>query len=286
MKNYISQYTSYLKIEKCLSPTTIKIYRNDIVEFQKYLGNKKTIESTTRNRLRGFLCFLEAKHNQPITRRRKLTTLRNFFRYLKDEKKLKENPAELIALPKVVIKEPSYFTEKEIKKIIKIIKGDKTMYQKRNLLMFKILSETGIRIGELTGLNVNDLDIENEMMTVRRKGGYIQVIPITRSLASYLKGFTKDKTFIAPLFISSFKKRITSRRVNMLIHSYIDKAGIKKPKASAHSLRHSFCSRLLDKGVNLKTIQILAGHKSITTTERYLHIAKGRLRQGIEMAQI
>jgi len=286
MQKYISQYTSYLEIEKCLSSTTIKIYRNDIVEFQRYLGDKKPIEGTTRDRIRGFLVFLTRKHNQPITRRRKLTTLRSFFEYLTNEKKIRENPTKTIALPRVAIKEPSYFTEREIKKIITQIRKDKTRFKERNLTIFKVLAETGLRIGEMVGLDIKDLDFKNKTMRVKRKGNYIQRIPIPNSLAKDLREFTKNKGFNNPVFISSFKSRITQRRVSMLLQVYIKKAGESQEGKTIHSIRHGFCSRLLDKGVNLKTIQILAGHRSIATTERYLHIAKERLRQGIEMAQI
>jgi site-specific recombinase XerD len=169
---------------------------------------------------------------------------------------------------------------------MKTVREDKSKHQKRNELMIRILIETGIRISELVNLDIADTDTESRMITVIRKGGQKQSVPINTELANGIKKLAKGSDMNEPLLMSSFKKRITQRRVGMLVQEYLKLAGITKPNISVHSLRHSFCSRLLEKGVNLKTIQILAGHKNISTTERYLHIAKSRLRKEVRLAQI
>lgn len=285
MKKYIKQYLEYLRIEKGLSEQTIEVYTRDLVEFCHFVKNP-LVKRLARSHIRGFLCFLVEKNNQPITRRRKLTSLKNFFGFLENEGSIKNNPVKNIAMPKVKEKEPSYLIESELKKLTRTVSEDKSKHQKRNELMVKILIETGIRISELTNLSVGDIDMEAKTITVKRKGGQKQSIPINTELAKNIRQLSKGKEMSEPLLMSSFKKRITQRRVGMLVQGYLKLAGIIKPNISVHSLRHSFCSRLLEKGVNLKTIQILAGHKNISTTERYLHIAKSRLRKEVRLAQI
>ncbi|KKP83934.1 MAG: Tyrosine recombinase XerD subunit [Candidatus Moranbacteria bacterium GW2011_GWF2_35_54] len=274
MQKYIKQYLDYLRIEKVLSERTIEIYTRDLSEFVKFI-KKSSFNKLARAHIREFLCFLAEKNNQPITRRRKLTSLKNFFQFLESENLIKNNPVKNIAMPKVKEKEPSYLTEAELKKLIGIIKKDKSKHQKRNELIVTIFIETGIRISELVNLDVCDIDAKSKTIIVKRKGGQKQSIPINAKLARKIKQAYKNKEMDEPLFFSSFKKRITLKL-----------AGITKPNISVHSIRHSFCSRLLEKGVNLKTIQILAGHKNISTTERYLHIDKSRLRKEVRLAEI
>lgn len=285
MQKYIKQYLDYLRIEKVLSERTIEIYTRDLSEFVKFI-KKSSFNKLARTHIREFLCFLAEKNNQPITRRRKLTSLKNFFQFLESENLIKNNPVKNIAMPKVKEKEPSYLTEVELRKLMGIIKKDKSKHQKRNELIVTIFIETGIRISELVNLDVGDIDVKSKTIIVKRKGGQKQSIPINAKLARKIKQVYKNKETGEPLFFSSFKKRITQRRVGMLIQKYLKLAGITKPNISVHSIRHSFCSRLLEKGVNLKTIQILAGHKNISTTERYLHIDKSKLRKEVRLAEI
>lgn len=285
MQKYIKQYLDYLRIEKVLSERTIEIYTRDLSEFVKFI-KKSSFNKLARAHIREFLCFLAKKNNQPITRRRKLTSLKNFFQFLESENLIKNNPVKNIAMPKVKEKEPSYLTEAELRKLVGIIKKDKSKHQKRNELIVTIFIETGIRISELVNLDAGDIDAKSKTIIVKRKGGQRQSIPINAKLARKIKQASMKKEMDEPLFFSSFKKRITQRRVGMLIQKYLKLAGITKPNISVHSIRHSFCSRLLEKGVNLKTIQILAGHKNISTTERYLHIDKLRLRKEVRLAEI
>jgi site-specific recombinase XerD len=285
MQSYIKKYLEYLRIEKGLSEKSIEVYTRDILEFVRFI-NRTSVNKFTKNHIRGFLCFLVKKNNQPITRRRKLTSLKNFFGFLENEDLIKNSPVKNIAMPKVKEKEPSYLTEQELRRLIKTVKADKSKHQKRNELIIRILIETGIRISELVNLNIGDIDTEAKTIIVKRKGGQKQSIPINTELAREIKKIAGKREISEPVFLSSFKKRITQRRVGMLVQRYLKLAGIIKPHISVHSLRHSFCSRLLEKGVNLKTIQILAGHKNISTTERYLHIAKSRLRKEVRLAEI
>lgn len=280
----LNDYLEYLKVEKNLSENTVSVYERDILEFNRYLGKSNSIRTIARKHIRGFLVFLIEKSNQPITRRRKLTSLRNFFEFIKNEEFIENNPTKNIAMPKVTLKEPSHLSEKEIKSILNVIKKEKGKFRNRNFLMIKTVAETGIRINELTSLNVADIDTENLTIRVKRKGGEKQELPINKELGKLIKMFIKNKKEKA-MFISNQKRRMTNRRVNLMLQGYVKNTKIKE-KVSCHSLRHSFCTRLLEKKVNLRVIQVLAGHKSISTTERYLHVAKNHLRDSVKLACI
>jgi|GEM_PF-1537413 len=282
---HIRQYINFLS-ERNLSANTIKVYSDNLIEFWKFLGRSKfSIRAVKREQVRSFLFSLSEKNNQPITRRLKQTTLRGFFEYLENENLIKENPTRNIPILKVQTKEPTYITDWEIRKILKEIKKEKNKYAKRNEIMVLLLAETGIRLSELTNLNVGDINTKEKTIRVIRKGNIEQTLPINSNLDGMLRDFIKNKKADEALLISSYKKRITNRRVGLLFQDYIKKAEIEK-KVSVHSMRHGFCVRLLEKGVDIKTIQVLCNHKNIETTGRYLHIAKNRLRKEVGKIRI
>lgn len=275
---HIKEFTTYLQVEKEISPNSYSAYMRDLSEFETYA--KVAENKVTRNHVRGFLFSLDEKLNQPITRRRKLTSLRMYFQYLENEKLIKENPTKGVANPKVEMKEPNYLTEKEIKMLMAVIdKG-------RDEVIMKTLVETGIRLSELAQLDIRDIDTKNKTIRAKRKGNKYQTLPINQNLTALLKAFIKDRQSTEPLIMSSFKKRMSKRRLQIMVKSYFKKAKILKDNISVHSLRHSFCVRLLEKDVDLRTIQILAGHSSITSTERYCHVSGERLRKGVVFAEV
>lgn len=280
MGEYISQFISYLE-ERNLSPNTIKVYNDNLIEFWKFLGKSNSIGATKRSQIRGFLFALSEKNNQPITRRAKLTTIRSFFRYWEDEGAIKNNPTNNLPLPRVVIKEPMFLQESEIRKLLQAVKKDK-----RAEVAIRILVETGFRLSELTGVSVGDIDTRGKTIKIRRKGNVEQIVPINSGLSKLIKSFVKGKDVSAPLIANRMGGRMTQRRVAIMVQNNLKKAKVNRAGISVHSFRHSFCVRMLQKKVNLKTIQLLCGHKSILTTEMYLHISNPELREGVRMAEV
>lgn len=280
MGKYISQFISYLQ-ERNLSPNTIKVYNDNLIEFWKFTGKRSSIRNVKRDEIKTFLFSLSEKSNQPITRRAKLTTIRSFFRYLEYENVIKNNPTKNLPLPRVVIKEPSFLQEAEIRKLLQAVKNDK-----RAEVAIRILVETGFRLSELTGISVGDIDMDAKTIKIRRKGNMEQIVPINYGLAKLLKSFVKNKNADMPIIANRVGERMTQRRVAIMVQDYLKKAKVDRAGISVHSFRHSFCVRMLENKVNLKTIQLLCGHRSISTTERYLHIANPELRQGMKMAEI
>ncbi|MFA5777678.1 MAG: tyrosine-type recombinase/integrase [Parcubacteria group bacterium] len=277
---YINEFATYLKVDKELSPHSSTAYIRDLNEFQEF--SKVTTEGKiTRTHIREFLSFISDK-NQPITRRRKLTSIRMFFKFLEDEKLIKENPTKGLPSPKVEIKEPSWLTENETKKLVQAVEKSGSL---RDEVIIRILVETGMRLNELANLNIGDLDTKNKTIKIHRKGNKEQTIPINIKLNLLINKFIKNIDSDKPLITSSFGRRMTNRRIGLLVKSYLKRAGIQK-NVSCHSLRHSFCTRMLEKGADIKTIQILAGHVTIATTEKYLHIANPKLRKEVVLAEV
>ncbi|MFZ2226486.1 MAG: tyrosine-type recombinase/integrase [Candidatus Moraniibacteriota bacterium] len=280
---YISQFVEYLK-ERNLSPNTIKVCNNNLVEFWNFLGRRKrSIRKVERKEIKAFLFTLSEKNNQPITRRAKLITLRSFYKYLEDESLIKNNPTKNLPLPKVASKEPAFLQECEIRKILQTFKKGK---DPRAEVAIRILVETGFRLAELTNLSVGDIDTKQKTVRVTRKGNIEQIVPINSGLARLIKSFVKGKNTQAPIIANRVGERMTQRRVAIMVQDYLKKAKVHRAGISAHSFRHSFCVRMLQKKVNLKAIQLLCGHRSISTTERYLHINSLELRKGVAMAEI
>jgi site-specific recombinase XerD len=284
---YLQDYISFLRVDKGLSQSTISVYENNLREFRDFLGRSEfSIRAKIkRKEIKAFL-FSLAEKNKPITRRLKQTTLRNYFGYLEGEDLIGNNPTKNLPMPRVETLEPKYLTEREIKKLLQAVKRDKSRFGKRNEIIIRILCETGIRLSELTGLEVGHIDTREKTMRVRRKGNSEQTLPLNNGLNNRLKRFTRGREADEPLLISSYGKRITNRRVAMMFQKYLEQARLEREGISIHSLRHSFCVRLLEKGVNLKVIQILAGHKNLSMTERYLHIAKSQLRKEVRKIEL
>lgn len=282
--DHIKAYLDYLKHERCLSGHTVRVYGNNLEEFRKYLGKSKfSIRTIKRKDVRAFLFSLE---NQPITKRLKQTTLRNFFRFLEDENIISDNPMKNLPLPKVISKEPCYLSESEIKKLLKTVEKEQGRFQKRDEVAIKILAETGFRLSEVANISLNDINIEKSTIKVRRKGNVEQIVPINKKLNKLLKIFSREKVLDEPLIKSHVGKRMTPRRFSIMVQKYLEKAGIARKGISVHSLRHSYCVRILEKGANIRAAQILLGHKSIATTERYMHLTKNQLAKEVRLAQV
>jgi len=200
---------------------------------------------------------------------------------LEDEDVIKNNPTKNLPLPKVEIKEPVFPSEVEIRKLLQAVKKDK-----RAEVAVRTLTETGFRLSELTNISIGDIDTRGKTIKIRRKGNVEQIVPINSGLNKLIKSFVKNKDVSAPLIANRMGGRMTQRRIAIMVQDCLKKAKVNRAGISVHSFRHSFCVRMLQNKVNLKIIQLLCGHKSISTTERYLHISNPELREGVRMAEV
>ena len=284
MEREIEGFLAYTATERGLSPRTTEAYRHDLAKFGQYMaqdgGCGGALADIDQYTVKAYLQFLAStghkKANAAVSRGRKLATLKSFFKYLFSENKIKTNPTALVKMPKTKQKEPSYLTEQEYKRLLRIVQKNATRYFKlRDTAIITMFLGMGLRLSELVGLNVGSVSFEDGTIKVSRKGNQERILPVNDdvmiSVQRYLKT-RKETSFSSPLFLSKRNQRIASGSVWHLVKKYLQQAQIEKDKLSPHTLRHTFATTLLKQGENILTIKELLSHRNLRTTERYLHI--------------
>jgi len=286
MAEKIKEYLDYLSIEKGYSQGTVNAYAYDVNKFLSFLPKESQSDITKQHAINYFNFLANKgyrKRNDKTTRARRLSSINSYFRFLLKEDYIKTNPIEGIKAPKLDKKEPSYLSEAEYLGLLKAIGTHATSYYSlRDFAIIKLFLTTGLRLAELTGMDISDVNLKDNAIQIIRKGRKEQTLPINQETAKAIKmylGSRKDKS--EALFISRKKSRISKGAVTYLVKKYMKKAGICNKKLSPHTLRHSFCTALLNKGVNIAVIQELAGHSSMDTTRRYIHLNNSDLREAI-----
>ncbi len=297
MKQAISEFESYLLIQKGYSKLTVDAYRNDLMRFNNYLHVNRLgsqVELVDTQQIYDFLSYLALpndnnKPNSAITRARKLASIRTFFNYLVKFQKVKVNPCSVIEVPTVAQKEPEYLSESEYLKLLKIIEEQATpFYKERDLAMITLFLCTGIRVSELTGLTLSNLNFEQSHIKVRRKGNKEQTIPLNLVAKTSIKKYLEVRPNCSydNLFISRKRLPVKPNTVFYIVQKYLLMAGIKKSKHGPHVLRHTCFTSLLSKNVNPVIIQQLAGHNSFDTTRRYLHLNNKQVREAVNLLNL
>lgn len=282
MERYIEKFMRYLEIEKNYSKYTILNYRLDLEDFNKFLGDTE-LEKIDYLTLRKYLAILKEKNLGTRTIGRHLSSLRSFFRFLTREGILKSNPIVSVSSPKQEKHLPLFLTEDEVTRLIEaVLPKDERGLRDRAIL--ETFYSTGVRISELVGLNLQDLDFIGGIVKVRGKGKKERIVPIgevaIQALRAYLE---KRKKKLDVLFLNKSGERITDRGVRNVVTKYIHIASIKQ-NVSAHTLRHSFATHLLNRGADLRSVQELLGHVNLSTTQIYTHLTTERLKSVYDKA--
>jgi site-specific recombinase XerD len=288
MQKLITQFLHYLEVERSFSPRTISAYRHDLnmfVEFLESVG-KANITTISKDDVRQFLSE-RAKTNGAVTRARKLSAVKSFFKHLGREGIIEANPVSDIEAPKLPQKEPAYLTETEYRNLITTVRREATpFYIARDTAIIILLLGTGIRLSELVGLTLDRISLEKSgrSIKVRGKGDKERIVPLTDEVVVALEQYLKGRPDVSSnhLFISRLGDELHARSVYGLVKKYLKATGIKKNKVAVHSLRHTFGTSLLNNGVNIVVIQELLGHKKLETTRRYLHINNIDLRNAVD----
>ena len=291
MEYYIKEFTSYLVAEKNASPHTIESYLNDISQFKEFL--KKSghagksfdfqIESIDRLAVRSYLAFLYDKKFSASTMRRKLSTLSSFFRFLCREGHLKNNVVKTVLAPKTENKLPTFLSIDEMFRLIDLPKGDGFLAL-RDRAMLELFYSTGVRVSELVSIKTEDLNRATQIVKVLGKGGKERLLPFghkcSEALAKYIKAriekLSSAKINTEFLFLNCRGKNISTRGVRKIIEKYVTTGNFPE-KVSPHSIRHSFATHLLEGGADLRSIQELLGHASLSTTQKYTHLTIDKL---------
>jgi integrase/recombinase XerD len=282
----IRNYTDYLRIERGLSANSIAAYQRDVEKLQRFYPDFDPI--TISEELVQRFVYAIAKLVSPRSQSRIISGLRSFFSYLVFEGKRETNPTSLLETPKLGRKLPDTLSENEIDKIIAAIDLSHPQGE-RNRAMIETLYGCGLRVSELVGLKLSDLFFQEGVLRVLGKGNKQRFIPVNDQNVKYISTYVKQIRIHTPtkkghedvLFLNRRGKQLTRNMLFLILKDLVQKAGINK-QVSPHTLRHSFATHLLENGADLRAIQQMLGHESITTTEIYMHLDRKYLGEVIE----
>jgi integrase/recombinase XerC len=286
MQRLIDKFINYLEVEKNSSKHTIINYKVDLKVFNEFLGDKD-IETIDHLLLRKFLAEMRSKNYSKRTIARKLASLRSFFKFMYREGHVKTNPITAISTPKLDKKLPVVLDEKQIVKLLQCPPED-DVFGLRDRAMLETIYSAGIRISELVGLNINNVDLIGEVIKVFGKGSKERMVPIGSPAVTALRKYLDRRDEIKPkdktaVFLGKNGTRLWDRSVRRLLDKYVKMCAVAE-HISPHSLRHSFATHMLDHGADLRSVQELLGHANLSTTQIYTHVTMERLKSVYDKA--
>ena len=284
----IAQFCRWLENEKGYSPHTLSGYRRDLQEFSSRLGDSITAGALSSTQVSRFIIGLHGR-NGPSTVARKLSSLRSFFKFLQRRSIIATSPMDNISGPKVGKSIPNFLTVDQVFALLEA-PAESDRFTHRDQAILELLYSTGIRVAELVAADLDDLDLKGEMLRVRGKGNKERLVPVGRpaveAITAYQRGertallaerLAKGKTVDdQALFLNNRGGRLTTRSVERFVDKYGQRAGIQTP-VTPHALRHSFATHLLEMGADLRSVQELLGHASLSTTQKYTHLTLDHL---------
>jgi integrase/recombinase XerD len=284
----ISSFLTHVKVQKGLSANTISAYRRDLVKFEGFANKRKLlVETVSRDDLVDFLAGLYRDKLESRTVARQLVTLRNFFRWAQTQEIITEDPSIKLESPKIRKSLPGYLRLDEVEKLLDQ-PDDKTPLGMRDRAMLEVLYSTGLRVSELVSLRVSDLDTKVGCVRCIGKGDKERIVPIGRKALAMVDKYVCEarsalvrqaKAVNSPtLFVN--RRGVSLSRVGVwkILSAYGRKAGLRQA-LTPHMLRHSFATHLLERGADLRSVQLMLGHADISTTQIYTHVVEERLKQ-------
>jgi integrase/recombinase XerC len=299
MKGWIESFIEALSAEKGFSPNTCRAYRNDVEQFLAYLRGSASRLFGSREKvnvrniddmvIRSYLGFLY-KRNQKSSIARKLSALRSFFRFLVKRGVISTNPAETVLTPKRGRPVPNYLPVDDMFRLLDGMEGE-SVAALRNRAIFETLYSTGVRVAELSGMDVGDVDFDSGFVRVIGKGNKERLVPVGEKALSCIRSYVERRgkgmrpgvSSTEPLFLNNRGGRLSTRSIARLLDKVVQQLGILHP-TSPHGLRHTFATHMLDAGADLRVVQELLGHASLTTTQRYTHVSIDRLMEVYDKA--
>jgi len=275
MKKLAALFGKYIDAERNYSANTLRAYNKDIATFIDFIESKLNIHDIrdiSEYEIRQYMGLLNKK-NGKSTIERKLASLRSFFDFLRKEEFITNNPAKLVPSPKKEKNLPKFLTVDEVYRLLddKLFKGNLGI---RNKAIIELLYSCGVRVGELVNIDIMDIDLENGLVTVMGKGTKERIIPVGSkaidSVRNYLKIRSNFKPRTQSLFLNSRGHSLTPRSIERVVKDLCVRAALNK-KISPHVLRHSFATHLLGSGADLRSIQDMLGHSSLSITQKYTH---------------
>ena len=291
---YLPQFLNYLQTERGTLKNTLKSYERDLREFLLYLSKGRELESdeillrVSVSQVRSFIAIL-FKKNASASIGRKLSSLKSFYNFCVKKDLLQQNPASLIPTPKKPKKLPRFLSVDEADKLLAEVKRLPRKVQMRDELILELLYGCGLRVSELAELSLKNLDESQRILKIRGKGNKERLVPIGEKawkvLEKYLEveagGRKMEKS--SPLLVNPKGSRLSIRSIQKIVEFYQVRGGMGR-KVSAHGLRHSYATHLLGNGADLRSIQELLGHASLSTTQKYTHISLEKLMEVYDKA--
>ncbi|HTV57016.1 MAG TPA: tyrosine recombinase XerC [Terriglobia bacterium] len=294
MDDLIERFIHYLQFERNASPHTLRNYHSDLLQFRQFLSGADhsaskpvSVQGIDSLQIRNFLAFLFEREKEKSSVARKLAAIRSFFKFLRREGVLAENPAATISTPKRPKTLPRIMTEEETNQFLNLVAresetGDAAFTRDRAIL--ELLYASGLRVSELVGLDLRTINLGECVLLARGKGRKERMVPFgskaKNALSNYLpireKALREAKASSPALFLNARGKRLTTRSVHRIVKQYVRSFG-PSLNVSPHGLRHAFASHLLAEGADLRAIQEMLGHASLSTTQKYTQVSIQRL---------
>ena len=297
MDTELDAYLDFLRLNQNASPLTVVAYRRDLKPFLSYAKehlDKTELEPSDIDLpvIRGFLAQLYRRGRSRASVARKLSALRSFMRYLKREGSIEANPATLAASPKLEHKVPAHLSMNEMSRLLDVPDTSDPL-GRRDRAILELFYASGLRLSELVGLDLEDVDLQGRMVRVMGKGGKERLVPFNTSAQKALRAWYKDRLALRaaskpksqipnpksqrdPLFVNARGGTLTGRSVQRLVAHHMTSCSTRFG-ISPHALRHSFATHLLEQGADLRAIQELLGHVQLSTTQRYTHVNAAQL---------
>lgn len=272
MNKLIDKFLRHLQIERDASENTIRAYRKDLVVFSEHI--KKQPQEIDLIDIRDFIARQIKSGLSKATVGRRLATARSFLTFLYREGAITANPARIVSSPKKSQHLPNFLSVDDVISLVEKPEGIGTI-PVRDRAILELLYSSGLRVGEIAGLNVDDIDTKEGLVKVRGKGKKERMVPVGSKAVDALKSYTVEKILLKKkdkaMFLNRIDQRLSPRGIRRIVVKYARMIGIEGP-VGPHTLRHTFASHLLQGGADLRVIQELLGHASLSTTQKYTHI--------------
>ncbi len=292
----LAEFLRYLAIERNASPNTVKAYREDLLKVEEFLqekmpGRVQGPKDLTTRVLRAYMAWLHEKGYAKTTIARRLAAVRSWCKFLCRQGELESNPGQGLRGPRQDKKLPHFLSEEDLIRLLEAPPAD-TPLGLRDRAILDTLYSAGLRVSELTGLDLDDLDLDAGLARVRGKGKRERLAVLGPQALAALKHWLEVRETVAggprargraAVFLNKNGTRLTSRSVGRMLEKYLAAAGLD-PRTSPHTLRHSFATHLLDRGADIRGVQELLGHRSLATTQVYTHVTTNRLRDSYHKA--
>ncbi|PYR78745.1 MAG: tyrosine recombinase XerC [Acidobacteria bacterium] len=280
----LREFLDYIRLNRNASPHTVAAYASDLSQFVAFAGEYTGKRTALRPKhldltvIRGFLADLHRERQSRATVARKVSAVRAFFRYLRREGVVEDDPASLVVAPKREQKVPAHLSVDEMSQLLET-PDVSTPLGRRDRAILELFYASGIRLSELVALDLEDVDLPGRMVRVMGKGRKERIVPFNQKAAGALRAWLKDRVALTQgdaLFVNARGGRLTGRSVQRLVARYVSSCSTRFG-ISPHALRHSFATHLLQAGADLRAIQELLGHVRLSTTQRYTHVNVAQL---------